>query len=463
MAATSTQDQNLPGTMPRRSIKKLALQQFSVLPLLITSVVLVARMFHVLHRYAVNLFFWDEWDFRAPQFQGAPLWRIFTWEHSPHRQGIGFVVDTLVGHFTHLDSRMESIFLGIVTVMAMVCAIWLKRRLFGPISAWDAVIPAIFLVPSQFLSFVAAPNPSHGSFPLLLTILYGLAWVQKNIILRYSSILILNFFLIYTGFGFFMGLLTPLLFSADLYHALAARRHWHWSLPLMSLVISVLSLASFFIGYKFSPAADCFHFPYSHPLHYVWFSGLIFSSFFSLSGHSMFVSMIGLAFLLVTGLVCGTSSYQLLFDRGSWARNIAVLSLTALSLLFCMNAAVGRICLGLDTAHASRYVPYLVPGFLGLYFYVLSWEPGRARSFLFAGFVFVIFAGSTTLRQADKLTLRGLQENKQRWKDCYLRTRNVDGCDESVGFLIYPNPAATHLVEKLEFLRAHKLNLYDGK
>lgn len=347
--------------------------------------------------------------------------------------------------------------------MAMGCAIWLKHRLFGSISASDAVIPVVFLVPSQLLGFVAVPNPSHGTFPLLLTMLYALAWTQRNLLRRYLAVVILNFFLIYTGFGFFMGLLTPLLFATDLYHALSGRRRYHSSLPLTFLMISALSLGSFFIGYKFSPAADCFRFPYDHPLHYVWFSGLIFSSFFSLGGHSLLVSMIGVSVLLVTGLACGVCGYELLRDQGSAVFNAVVTSLTALSLLFCLNAAVGRICLGLDTAHASRYVPYLIPGFLALYFCLLSWKGQRLRPILLAIFVLVLFAGSTTLREADVRALTGLREGKQRWKTCYLQTQNVDQCDASVGFLIYPDPAATHLDEKLEYLRAHKLNLYDGK
>ena len=166
--------------------------------------------------------------------------------------------------------------------------------------------------------------------------------------------------------------------------------------------------------------------------------------------------------MLIAAVVCGVCSYELLRDQGNAAFNAVVTSLTAMSLLFCVNAAVGRVCLGLDTAHASRYVPYLIPGFLGLYFYLLSWKHQRSRPILLAVFFSVLFAGSTTLREADRLALRGLQDGKERWKTCYLRIQNVDQCDASVGFLIYPNPAATHLDEKLEYLRAHKLNLYDG-
>ncbi|OFX24557.1 MAG: hypothetical protein A2V77_06810 [Anaeromyxobacter sp. RBG_16_69_14] len=47
---------------------------------------------------------------------------------------------------------------------------------------------------------------------------------------------------------------------------------------------------------------------------------------------------------------------------------------------------------------------------------------------------------------------------KRLWRDCYLATSDVAGC--SVSFQIYPEPAATHLEEKLRFLRERRLSFF---
>ena len=42
---------------------------------------------------AVNLLFEDQWDFLAPLFEGKGPWACFFWQHGPHRQGLGGLID----------------------------------------------------------------------------------------------------------------------------------------------------------------------------------------------------------------------------------------------------------------------------------------------------------------------------------------------------------------------------------
>src|SRR5207237_2164768 len=44
--------------------------------------------------------------------------------------------------------------------------------------------------------------------------------------------------------------------------------------------------------------------------------------------------------------------------------------LSAFSLIFMLNASVGRVCLGVGTAASSRYVPYLLPLVFATYVYL---------------------------------------------------------------------------------------------
>lgn len=54
-----------------------------------------------------------------------------------------------------------------------------------------------------------------------------------------------------------------------------------------------------------------------------------------------------------------------------------------------------------------------------------------------------------------------MEKARLEWKNCYLRLEDVGRCDEITNFTIYPPPeTATHLQEKLPYLKQHQLNLY---
>jgi hypothetical protein len=424
------------------------------------AVVLGGRMFHILSKYSTNIFNGDEWDFRTAQFQGASLWRMFTWQHGPPRLGIGFVVDALLSDLTRWDSRATSLLEGAVMVAAMCCALWLKHRLFGRITLSDVVFPLLLFVPVQFLAFVVTPIVAHGPFPVLLTVLFCLAWTVANIWWRYSLVLVINFLLIYTGFGIFVGFITPLLLGVALFRGIGKPRGW--LLPGVALIISLLSLASFFVGYQVGMASGCLVFSPAPLLRYVWYAALIFATLFQLNGHSLLPSLVGFAVLLLNLIVCGWSAYRLLRDRGDVPQNTAIFTFTCLSLLFTVSAAAGRMCRGLDSAHANRYMPYLIPGLTAVYMSLLLVRRPLLRQVGLAVLVFSLLLGATPLRRSVKGPLVSWHHAKQSWKECYLKFEKVDYCDTRMHFKVHPSPAGTHLNEKLQFLKARRLNLYNG-
>src|ERR1700682_6316044 len=69
-------------------------------PWLLVSIAFVfyaGRMFQLISRYAVNVFFADQWDFNdVTFFQRHSLWQMFDRQHGPHRQGLGGVFEKLV-------------------------------------------------------------------------------------------------------------------------------------------------------------------------------------------------------------------------------------------------------------------------------------------------------------------------------------------------------------------------------
>lgn len=442
-------------------------------PWLLVSVAFVfyaVRMFRLISRYAVNIFFGDQWDFNnGTLFYKHTLWQIFTWQHGPHRQGLGGLFEKMVDPLFGWNSRTESFVVGGVIVVAALCAMWLRRRLYGNFSLFDIVIPAILFIPGQWATWFSVVNFAHGPFPLLLILLYCLAWSSNTPAVKFPLILFINFVTIYTGFGLFIGVLTPILLALD-YWASTPESRLSKTYFITFLLASVASLGSFFIGYKNRPAVDCFSFQPLSPLSYLNFVALMFANFFGLKHLTLPTRVMGtmiLAAILVSlaafiWLMWRHRSSKLAQDDRN--RALIIVCLSAFTLLFCVNTAYGRMCGGLNTASASRYLIYLEPAILGFYFFLLSLRQGAVRRFLLSGFLMAVVAASFYLDRGGM----GFSKNvKQGWKTCYLQTENIEQCNKVVGFPIYSNSLQqtqrTHLREKLEYLKKTKQNLYLDK
>jgi len=442
------------------------------LPLLcvLTVTVLVAgRMFMLVNRYAVNIFFWDQWDFStATLFEKHSLWQMFTWQHGPHRQGLGALISFILEPLFRWSSRGEAFLACAIFVLAALLALDLKRRLYGPLTYSDAAIPLIFLVPTEYENLFGATNLSHGPLPILLLVVYCIGWTEKRGWVRYAWVLISNFLLIYTGFGFFVGVITPLLLVLDY---VGQKRSGAAELKpsgfVLVLFLSVASLLSFFAGYRYDPAAPCFR-PFSEPLvHYLQFVAVIFSNFIGLKqvwwlpGLASGVVMLWAGIALVAALAATVANRQQTRTQG-----IVATVLLVFTLLFCANAALGRLCLGMVLAMNSRYVPYLTPAFLGLYFFCLSQRSRKIRALSVVAFVAIAINASVPIRIGDRSMMAQFHDLKNNWRNCYLERHDIQRCEAILKarkppeYRIYPSPSATHLQDKLDYLERNRLNLY---
>ena len=84
------------------------------------SALLASRLFWLLSRYAVNIFFSDQWDFNnSTLFEQHTFWQIFRWQHGPHRQGLGGVISKLLEPLFHWNSRSEAFLVGAIIAVAV--------------------------------------------------------------------------------------------------------------------------------------------------------------------------------------------------------------------------------------------------------------------------------------------------------------------------------------------------------
>ena len=427
-------------------------------------VLLAARLFGLVNLYAVNVFYGDQWDLNeATLFQHHSWWQIFRWQYGPHRQGLGGVFMKLFDPLTHWNSRYEAFAAATVIACACAAALALKQRLFGKIAYSDVITPLLFFTPVQYDTLLGATNPSHGPLPLLLIVLYCLAWTISSTYWKYAAVLSLNVLLIYTGFGLFMGFLTPLLLGLDFYR----QRN---RLALLSSVIAVLSLGSFFLGYRFNPAVECFSPQLQGPQHYALFVGFMFSSFVNVYPAKVLVPaiLLGSVLLVLVSVTAGNALLKLLRtakpeNKCEFKESLVAAALLGYSLIFCFAAAYGRTCQGLAAAQQSRYMIYLVPAFFGLYLTALSAKV-RIERRAFVGIVLLLaLLSSARVGSQEQRIMATNALQRRNWKECYLSGRGIQECDDRVGAFINWTPEPPDLQSKLDYLRRSHLNLYSDR
>ncbi len=420
------------------------------------TLILAARFLLFIDRYSVNILFWDQWDFLGPFFEGDPGFAdLFLLRHGPHREGLGLIANKFLYPLTAWNVRAESFLIGGAIVAAMLVALWWKRRLFGAIGFADVCIPLIFLTLAQYETMTGTPNPAYSAFPLLLILFYAAALLLERTAVRYSLVLALDLFLIYTGCGVFMGIMTIAYFALEVYRSRGRRGP-----PSAALLLSVAAMGSFFAGYEFQSAVQCFEFPYRDLSAYPSFLVLLFSRITGIVRPLPLAAAVGAVALI---LACGLLAHHVgkLVRPGSVKSPVSmgIAVLLAYSLLFAVNAAIGRICLELpQAAQVSRYVTLLIPAFLAFYLHTTTIESRAARNGALLLLAAALVPGHVHVsRDAERLA-----NGKRVWAACYYATEDIAYCDSLAGFPVYPDAQRTRLKEKLDYLKRHRLNLFSG-
>ena len=239
-----------------------------------------------------------------------------------------------------------------------------------------------------------------------------------------------------------------------------------WGLPI---AVGLASLAAFSIGYVPMSAIECFEFPYHDLKQYAVFDGVLIGRAAGLfTGNT--IDQISL-FKLVPALVLfGLQIIAVIFVSSNIIRknsvpkgSLAILFLCLFSLFFQTFSAIGRVCGGVSYAMSSRYVSYSVPGLIGvLFFLVQRWEfkfSSFTKGVVMAIALLAMVKEGRVLKR-DAPFYNWYADGKTRWVECYKKTHDAKGCIQKEQFTVHPAPDDTHLTDKLNFLEAHKLNLF---
>ena len=109
------------------------------------------RQLLFVNAHAVNVLYWDQWDFYRPMFENRGWWDTFALQHGPHREGLGLVLTRLIADASGWNTRWDALAACLIMVGAAAMAMVLCAR-FGtrgrPIIL--AAAPLIFLNTHQY-------------------------------------------------------------------------------------------------------------------------------------------------------------------------------------------------------------------------------------------------------------------------------------------------------------------------
>jgi len=402
-------------------------------------------------RYAVNMMYWDQWDFYIPLFQHAGPWAVFTDQHGPHREGVGLLVTEVLAKLSGWNSRWDAFGVSYCLIAAGGLALVLARRCGVSSVLPLAAVPLLSFNIHEYETFIGPANLSHGGMPVLLLMLYCLAWFIRNARWRWLTLGALTFLLIFTGFGFFAGLLTPPLAIVEAIQASRGGERERAWLAISGLGMSAVSWALFLHDYYFLNLVP------SGPAsigQILCFLSLMMDKFFGVPGFGPASVGFGMTVALVVALI-GVCHARKVLLRGvaENPRSTVLFCLTTYALIYCFVTAYGRAA---GNPAASRYVPLTMPAGLAI-FLVLAGVGGRLQSaFLGIAYAVLLAIGTTHLQSAEMESIRFYSQGRQAWKAAYLATHDEAKADAASHFAVFPRPVP----ERLKYLEEHRLNLF---
>lgn len=437
-------------------------------------VLLLARLAELARRFAADLVYWDQLDFLDPFFREASLLEAFVWQHGPHRQGLAAVAYALLLPLTSWSGRAEA--LVTVGVLAAGCLLlWrVVHRLTGETRPADIFLPlACLSLPSGDL-LVGVQNLANGPLPFLLVALTVWALQVEERRWRCAWLALLGAAAVYTGFALFLVPAILVLLALELR---AARGAAEEGTALAGAAGVLLSVVSFFVGYRWLPAVPCFS--WTLPLRdYLGFLA-------GLSGRawgvyppgtvpaSRLLAAASLALLTATAAagLLGLSWMRRPGAAGA-SRRLAgrtVFVLCSFSLFHTLFTALGRTCLGPEAALASRYTIYAVPGLCGVYLAARSLGTRESRHRRSAAAAILLLVALLLAKERfwhiEWANGGWVGAKKQEWSECFLQHRDIERCDNEVQIALFPSASreASRVEEKLEYLEAHALSLFRGE
>jgi len=451
--------------------------------LAVATLALAYRLFHMIDRYAVDLLFYDQIELYEVFLDDPNAWDLFRFQHGPHRQGLPFLGTWLLAQATDWNARADAFHVFAWVVAAAALALALRRRLFGPFTPIDVVIPLLLFTPAEYGIFMHAPNASHGAGPLLFLLLFCHALRIADRRLRYAALVALDLVLVHTGFAIFAGALTPVVLGVSAWRDRRAGRSRDAAIAATGVVLCFAWIALFLVHYTVRNGLDAVATPPRASLYPIYVAKM-FANVLGLKAPSAFAVPVGAVLALASLALAGWQLVRMVRTPDghdardparrrerrdvpdapgdpAYARATIGFFLPAFTLLFCGATAVGRIQFGLSGAESSRYVPLVAPAFLGLHFAVCGLERRGLRFALGALVAAALVHGSFPMHPLERGFMEKLAQKKRSWVAAYRETGSVEAASRAARLRIDPfRDPRRSTDDTFAYLRAHRLSFF---
>jgi hypothetical protein len=394
---------------------------------LFVSVLLSVRLLFFITEHSVNLLFSDHWTYLRAMFEGGGAWDRFMYQHGPHRQGIGFLISGFLLELSNWNVNVDSYFIGLLLCFSNVLFLSVIKRLRGYFELWDVVFPILILSPIHYETILLAGNSSHSIMPFfLISLVCFLFTLRENIVTNFS-LLILGFLLLFTGFGFFAGLilLSYLLFRSSI-------RVWsrkYEGFDILTILLPVFSFVLYFLTYDVHFATYDFSLKPPTSYEYLEFLSFLWAGVFQVRA----------PYALSLGLILLSSVFLALFlsvrMRDSNKSMKISIFLLASSLIYSIALTTGRISTGPNFAQGSRYMILATSGILGLYFFVNSLRNQKVSRIL-AGVLLLLSLNDLFLDKIHSDVLVGFQSIKRNFLSQYSKDKTLEQVQLDAGVII---------------------------
>lgn len=431
-----------------------------VMPVLTGIIFLLAfQLFYFINQNGVNILFSDQWDTYQPLFRGVGDWEIFFAQVGQLRLGLGGLFSKFIAVFSGWNTRSEIFSLGVMMVINAILAIYLKWRLFRKLTVWDSLIIFICLGLPQFEAPIAVAFPSHGIIPLFFVLIYGICLTFENFKLKLATLLIVNFLAVFTGWGLFVGFISPIIFLIFIFKTKETRDRIYSGLTFF---VSIGAIFRYFYDYQFLGGVECFTFPH-YPLSDYWFflAKLFSNTIMLFCGRKNYLwEIFGSVIVILILTVALWSAWRILFTKTIDSKAFVLFAFVTFSLLFGMMSAVGRVCTDVCMADGGRYQPLLVPAWLAFIYSINLLPKESVKISLFSLLVIACFILPESRLKIYSEKLRGVSQLKINWRDCYLQKENAEMCDRETDFKIFLPVESKFAQERIDFLKERKLNFF---
>ncbi len=417
------------------------------------------RQHRFVDRYSANVMVMDQWDFYKPM-AGTTWWGDFDEQHGPHRMGVGMLLTRKLADISHMNTRWDSFAVSFLlmgaTALAMALA-WLcgVRQPLAMLA-----IPLLFLNRRQYQHFVTGTDISHAGMPMFMFMLYCLCWFVRLGSLRLILLTVLTFCLIFTGFGIFVGVITPVILFIEAVQSARAKQYLRCLMIVGSLVLVGASWGLFFSNYNFAQATANTNVMQQKPTDIVNLFAAMLANNFAIRGDDQTVVLFGLAVAAILTCLCAYHGLRLMVNGVlNERRSVVIFCLSAYTLIYCADTAAGRAYLGWRAAAgASRYITLMVPGGLAILLQLATLKPVKMALGLSVAYAVFIAWGSLALTTTELADVNQFHDGLLRWKDAYLMTHDDVAATKQSGFVLYPTPGA--ISDRLVYLEQHHLNMF---